>query len=468
MRNNDNDYQLRGQRRGEFVKAKVFLLMIPFVCASAGTLSGQVDCTTSTKLACQFPVSAQVLVQHTIGYSKSSAASDPAYQGANAVAGPINAAIATQLTQLPIPSASLGVVMLHEKGSDVPTPFDNLGPVLIDRPDTVGKGHIFLGFSYQRFHFNHLNGVSLSALPANFKYSQTSSTNVNDIQTFYGSESNNVDFTLDQYVGILTVGLNKKTDVSVIVPTNNVKLNATASNFAAFVYDSYAQAYTNLTPTSNTPVTSSGTASGIGDVTVTLKHLFLGGDGSRAAIAGGGTFRVPTGDELNYMGSGTIGGSAFGLFEYRARLAPHAKIAYQWNGQSQLMDLQKAKSTSLPGGMQYAFGADYRWVRALTLSADVLGSQFVNTPSFTLSTAQVCPATTTGGTCITPPTATGISQNFTSVITAKNTYSTANVSAGLKWAPIRHVILYGNVMVQMNNVGFKSDPVPQVGIAFKK
>ena len=450
------------------MKAKVILFLSSFACASTAALFGQVNCTTSTKLACQFPVSAQVLVQNTIGYTKSTATSDPAYLGASAVAGPINAAIATQLTQLPIPSTSLGVVSLHEKGSDVPVPFDNLGPILTDRPDTVGKGHLFLGFGYQHFHFNHLDGVNLSQLPANFSFSQTSSTNSQDFQTFYGSESNNIDFSLDQYVAIASYGLNRTTDISVVVPINNVTLKSTASKFSAFVYDSYSESYTNLTPASNSPVTTNGSASGIGDVTVGFKHLFLGGDGSRAAIAGGGNFRIPTGDELNYLGSGAIGGSAFGLFEYRSRLAPHAKLAYQWNDVSQLMDLQKSKSITLPGGMQYAFGADFRWVRSLTLSGDLLGSQFVNTPSFTLSTASVCPATSTSGSCITPSSSSGINSMFTSVVTGKNTYSTVNYSAGLKWTPIRHVVLYGNAMIQANNVGLKSDLVPQVGIAFKR
>jgi hypothetical protein len=36
----------------------------------------------------------------------------------------------------------------------------------------------------------------------------------------------------------------------------------------------------------------------------------------------------------------------------------------------------------------------------------------------------------------------------------------------LKWSPRPHFLLYGNVLVQLNNVGLRSDPVPLFGIAY--
>ncbi len=432
------------------MKAKALLLFILVACLPAVCLFGQVDCSTSTKLICEFPVSAEILGVHTVG--------TPFVNNVQQIAGPINASIAAQLTQLPIPSATVGTVFIQQKGSEVPVSFENLGPILTDRPDTVGKGHIFLGFSFQHFNFNAFDGQSLGALPVGFTFSQASPFNANDLQTFYGAENNNVGFKLNQYVGVLTYGITKTTDISVIVPFNSVTLAVTSSGFQAYVYDSVSNTYTNQSPTAGTTVTASGSAGGVGDVILNFKQLLIGGERSRPAITAGATFRIPSGDALNYLGSGAIGGSAYGLFEYRRRLAPHLKLSYQWNGDSQVMNLRAAPNTRLPGGLEYAAGADLKVVRSLTLALDILGNQFVNAPSFVLSAPQsLNPA---------PPAGSGIPSTFSVVSTPNNTYSTVNFSSGLKWSPGRHFLLYGNMLMQVNNVGLRSNIVPLGGIAY--
>jgi hypothetical protein len=184
--------------------------------------------------------------------------------------------------------------------------------------------------------------------------------------------------------------------------------------------------------------------------------LVIGGEGSRGAVAAGASARFPSGDALNYLGSGAFGGSIFGLFEYRARLAPHMKLSYQWNGNSQVMNLQAPPTTGLPGGLEYAAGADFKIVRSLTLAADLLGNQFVNVPSFTSSNFDLPKPAGQGGIPKTIP-----------LTTQTNlTYTTANFSGGLKWSPKAHFLLYGNVLLQLNNVGLRSDPVPLFGIAY--
>jgi hypothetical protein len=450
-------HDLRRLRRGEFVKAKILHALL-FFCASAGYAFGQVDCLTSTKLICQFPISAEILSADTFGQVYFSKAGN--------VAGPINASIATQLAQLPIPSATVGVVFIQKKGSDVPTTFENLGPVLTDRPDTVGRHHLFLGFSFQHFNFNSADGVSLNSLPVSFSFTQPSGFDPTDVQTFYASETNNINFKLNQYVGVLTFGLSKTTDVSVIVPVNSVNLAVKTSNFQAFYFDESSSAYTNESPGASTSVSTTGTASGIGDVTVSVKQLLIGGQG-RPAVAAGASFRFPSGDALNYLGSGAVGGNAYGLFEYRRRLAPHLKLGYQWNGVSQVVNIQTAPSTRLPGGLQYAAGADFKIVHSLTAAFDLLGNQFANTPSFSLTNAPLCPTSKTGA-CIAPQSGSGINPDFITQTNFANTYSTANISAGLKWAPWQHLLFYGNVLKQVNNVGLRSDLVPLFGVAFKK
>ncbi len=431
------------------MKAKALLLFVSFVCAPALYSFGQVNCLTSTKLVCQFPFNAQSLGEFAGGSQGLTALAAEA----QVVAKPINASIATQLAQLPIPSATVGIVSLRKKGSDVGVPFQNLGPVLTDRPDTVGKGHLFAGFSYQHFNFTSLDGQSLSNLPMGFSYSNAGNT----VQ-FFDSLKNNVSFQLDQYVALVTYGFTKRTDVSLVVPFNSVNLAVTTSGFTGYQYTNATQTYGQVVPAQSTVVTG-GSASGVGDVTVIVKQMLIGGDGSRGAVAAGASLRFHNGDALNYMGSGAYGGNVYGLFEYRARVAPHVKVSYQNNGTSQVMDLTKNSYLRLPGGLQYDAGFDTKVNRHLTLAIDFLGNQFDNAPAFNVNPTGTVLPLGPGGTAAPV-------QSMVSITPLNSTYSTINFSGGVKWSPFPHFLIYGNVLTQLNNVGLKSNPVPLVGIAY--
>ena len=432
------------------MKAKALLLFVSFACAPAICAFGQIDCTNSNKLVCQLPIT-------PLDFS---VAGQAAEQQAKARLNPINASFATQLTQLPVPSAAIGVVNLRDKGSDsIGTPYDNLGPILTDRPDTVGKGYLFGGFSYQRFNFNKVDGVRLGSVPVGYIYIPPK-TDSGDQQTIYGGFNNSISFKLNQYVALLTYGATPTTDVTVIIPFNEVSLDVVASNFQAYIYDSVLNQYSNESYPAGTTVKTAGSASGIGDVTVSVKQMIHGAEGTRAAISVGAAARIPTGDKLNYLGSGAWGANIYGLFSYRRKITPHLKLSYQWNGVSDLINPSATPngSKSLPGGLQYDAGADWRVRHSLTIAADILGNQFVNTPSLVSDIVNLSPPPTTAETFV--------PASLPTVSATNNTYTTANLSAGLKWSPHAGLLLYGNVLLPINNEGLRSDPVPLFGIAY--
>lgn len=436
------------------MKAKTLLLYVSLIGGSAIVAYGQVNCTTSLKLVCELPATSTTVAASLLGGD----AATKATSAATALSSAINSSIATQLTELPIPSASVGTVSLQQAGNPFGVPFDNLGPILTDRPDTVGKHRVFAGFSYQRFNFNAIDGNNLGSLPVGYTFNLT--TNSGDTLTVYGSQTANINFHLNQYVGSLTYGLTKTTDVSVVIPFSEVSLAVTTSNFQTYLYDANANQYSNESLKAGTTIPASGSASGIGDVIVSVKQLLLGQEGRPPAIAVGADFRFPSGDALNYLGSGAFGFNLHGLFEYRAKLSPHLRLGYQWNTNSQLVNIFEPSKTQLPGGLQYDAGADYRLHRKLTLAADILGSQSVNTVSLTAAPVALSPV---------PSASSGITVASVEVLnTVPDTYTSVNFSGGLKYHPFVHWILYGNVLVPLNNVGLRSDPVPLFGISFTK
>jgi hypothetical protein len=469
--------QPRRLRRSVTVKVKIALLCIAF--ASASLLSAQVNCptastTTSAPLVCQYPYSGSVLaIIYYGGNLPANTATDPIYQtlyqAGSATATPINASIATQLAQLPMPSAAAGTVTLRLPGSDVGSPFNNLGPILSDRPDTFPRRKFFLSFAYQHFNFTEIDGLQLSNFVLGAQVPGV--TLAGSTGTFYGALQSKVGLSMDQYIGLLTFGLTKSTDVTVAVPVNDVTMNVTSSNYQGYFYSNATSTYTVLTApgiTTQVPLITSGSASGVGDVTVNVKQMLFGQEG-RYAGALGAQLRFPTGDANNYLGSGAYGADVYGLIEYRGTykhhgIAPHVKIGYQWNGQSQILDIQNPPYKKLPGGQDYAFGADFGLFRTFTLIADGVGHQYVNAPGLGAGTIALANV---------PPNQTGIiiPSTIPTSLSANNTYTTFNFSGGFKWILPKtreHLLLYANVMVPINDVGLHSDPVPMVGIAFKK
>jgi hypothetical protein len=452
---------IRAHGAGGFMKTKAVVLLVSSILAPAIYAHGQIDCTTSTKLVCELPTSAAVLAASVVSQKgQTSAAQAAAIASAQSVSRAVNSSIGTQLTQLPIPSGSVGVVSLQQKDNPLGVPYENLGPILTGRPDTVGRHRLFAGFSYQHFNFTSIDGISLHSLPVGFQFSQTVQVGnqPTDTQTITSSELNKVGFQLDQYVGQVTYGLTSTTDVSVAIPFNDVSLSAVSSNFNAYIYDQNSSQYQNASLPAGTQIPSSGTANGIGDVIVNVKQLLIGKEGLRPAVSAGLDIRFPTGDALNYLGSGAYGYNLHGLFEYRWKVSPHLKVGYQWNGKSELVTSGSgsAKSASLPGGVQYDIGADYSLIRQITIAVDVLGSQFVNSPSLSISTL---------------PFSQPLPSSFaplSTVVPVTTTYTTSNISGGVKYHASRHWTLYGNVLVPLNNAGLRSNLVPLGGLSYNR
>ena len=331
----------------------------------------QIDCTTSTKLVCQIPVATRATAPGTVGNQ----------------AQAFNASFAAQLSQLPLPSSATGIVLVFDKSTNDYKVLDNLGPILTDRARTIGKRRLYLGFSFQQFNFNSINGIKLDSVP--FVLTSTSGN-----QDQYFVQTQNISFKFNQYVALATYGLTAHTDVSLIMPIVRVSLGVGQTVYGSAGYGTeyivnhppqqpptYGQVQV---PIPYTP----GIASGIGDVMVNVKHEFTGE--SRVRFAGGMLLRFPTGDALNYLGSGAYGFNPYGVFSYDSRVSPHARIGYIWNTNTVLIQSTNISSPSctststppaagcvsssqLPGGLQYDVGADAKIFQRVTLAADLFG-----------------------------------------------------------------------------------------------
>ena len=131
-------------------------------------------------------------------------------------------------------------------------------------------------------------------------------------------------------------------------------------------------------PSADTEMTrqyfAEGSAGGVGDLVARVKTTLMR-EGTRA-FAAGLDVRMPTGDEKNLLGSGALGLRPFAAVSASmGAFAPHANVAYQWNGESPLAgDVRTGEEADLPDQFMYVVGADVLIAERLSVIFDLSGS----------------------------------------------------------------------------------------------
>ena len=211
-----------------------------------------------------------------------------------------------------------------------------------------------------------------------------------------------------------------------------------------------------------------GSASGIGDVFLRGKYTVH--QWERAGVAVGVDVRLPTGDALNFLGSGAVGVKPFGVFSYRARITPHALVGYEINGSSTLAGSNivplpggatPVSKASLPNRLVYVVGADVRVTKRLTGAFDIYGQRLFSAPQL------VAQSYTDLGKC-----ADLNCTNYTTGSTHPDLASRSadisinDASVGLKLRLLQRLVATGNVLIKIDDGGLRSRAVPLVGLSY--
>lgn len=396
----------------------------------------------------------------------------------------LSTAIGTQLAVLPFISPASGFTYKFDTNLGVFERTTNgFGPIYSERADTIGRGKVSFGVSYQRFRFGNLDGLNLHAIPAAFTH--LPDTGPGGVAEPYEADViktvNNIDLNLDQAVLFGSVGITDRIDVSIAVPMISVRMGATSSadivRVSGPTFSINGQTFPN--PHSFTSdgsslhntYASNGMASGFGDVTFRIKDNVIQREGYRIAVAL--DIRTPTGDPLKFLGTGAVGLRPFIIVSAGKRLSPHANFGFQWNGQSVLagdvtgttfaenaagqttVTNGPAIKHNLPRNIQYSVGADYGATKRLSLSADYLGQTIFDAPSIASDTfiTQNIP----GGTGPIP------------IPTVKSVvgYVYLNTgSIGFKYELLDNLLLTTNVLVKLDNNGLRQNVTPLFALSY--
>jgi hypothetical protein len=410
----------------------------------------------------------------------------------------ITSEIGSQLSQLPLAAPIAGLIFSFNPAMGVVTEItSNFGPILSERAPTLGRHKLFVGVSYQYFDFDRADGINLRNIPAVYNHEQDNTVActpgsggcASDGYWVFAHDTittqNRLDLRIHQVTPAAVFGLTNRLDVSVAVPILVVGLSmtstATINTFERAPYENPAADQNScemnplppftgcmhqfstmtvkgetLLPIANTIqghnqaiFSSSNSAAGIGDVI--FRGKFQAIKHERAGLALGVDLHAPTGAETQFLGSGTWGVRPFAAFSYSSRVAPHASVGYQVNGDSILAgDPTTGTKGHLPNVVTYDAGVDAGVTKLISLSGDFIGQSLLSAQKLVQTTYVDFVGNSNPNIASLP----GVTTNQLSF------------AAGGKFRGSGGLLVTANVLFPLNNAGLHARPVPLIGLAY--
>lgn len=361
-------------------------------------------------------------------------------------------AIVGQLVTVPPPSPSSGFTYEFDPATGVfRRTTESFGPILAQRAETVGAGRVSVGFAYQSYHFQTVEGLDLNKVPAVFTHDNAELLGGRqDVVT----TTTSIDASVAQYTTYLTVGVTDRFDISAALKfvTNDLKVRSDASIQRIGTTNELTHFYRQADGSVGTTreFWSLGHASGLGDIAIRLKTT-IDQEKSRG-VAAGLDIRLPTGDQMNLLGTGTAGLEPFiVLSSTHERLSPHANASYQWNGSSILAgNPATGESADFPDQFSYAAGADLAVNTRVTLALDLLGRYVINAERLAQEPFHALDGKST----------------FPNTVFSQQSFNALSGSVGVKANLHDRLLLTGNLLFALDDHGVRDRVVPMIAFEY--
>lgn len=357
-------------------------------------------------------------------------------------------AMVGQLVTVPIPTPSSGFTYEFDSALGVfKRSSGSFGPILTDRAETVGAGRIAFGFAQQHFRFQTIEGLDLDKVPAVFTH--------DDAQLLGGRQDvvttvNSIQATVNQFTGFVTVGVTDRLDISAAVKfvSNDLKVKSDATIQRLGTTNELTHFYrlSDGSIGNRRVFYAQGRASGLGDITVRLKNRI---DNDMAV---GVDVRLPTGDQMNLLGTGAAGAQPFFIYSKSAqRMSPHVNASYQWNGSSILAgNPATGESADFPDIVAYAVGADLAVNPRVTMAFDVLGRYYIRAERLSQETFVARDGVRT----------------FPNIQFSEDSFNQLSGSMGVKINLGSRLLLDGNLLFALDDHGVRDRVTPLLALEY--
>jgi hypothetical protein len=266
---------------------------------------------------------------------------------------------------------------------------------------------------------------------------------------------NSIDASVAQYTTYLTFGITDRFDISAAMKfaSNDLTVRSAATIHRLGTTNPLTHFFRQNDGEIGTERVfwAIGHAAGVADTTVRLKAA-LDRRPSRA-ISAGLDIRLPTGDQMNLLGTGTTGLAPFVIVSSTLhRVSPHLNASYQWNGQSILAgNPATGESAEFPDQLTYAVGADIALNTRITLALDALGSYYVDAERLAQETFHALDQQST----------------FANIAFSRESFNALNGSIGLKVNVIGRLLVDGNLLFALDDHGVRDRVVPLVALQYE-
>jgi hypothetical protein len=361
-------------------------------------------------------------------------------------------ALVRELVNLPLPSPAGGFTYQFDPTLGVfQRTTESLGPILADRADTIGARHVSFGFAYQRYTYDTVEGLDLGRIPAVFTHDNAALRGGReDVVT----TSNAIEATVSQLTMFVTLGATDHLDVSLAVPfvSNELKVvsDATIHRLGTTNPLTHFFRQSDGSVGERRIFTAMADASGIGDLMIRVKSTIAKRRSS--AVAAGVDVRLPTGDEMNLLGSGAAGLQPFAIWSGTfQKVSPHLNASYRWNGSSVLAGNPATGDTAhFPDQAAYAAGADVSVNPRLTVSLDLLGRYVVNPERLRRQEFHALDDRSV----------------FANIGFARQSFHAMSGAVGLKANLIQRLLLEVNLLFKIDDHGLRDKVTPLIGVDY--
>jgi hypothetical protein len=364
-----------------------------------------------------------------------------------------NTALASQLVNVPLPSPASGFTYEFDPTLGVFTrTTQSFGPILAERWETIGGNRFSFGFTYQRFTFDTVEGLDLDNIPAVFTHDgfQLGGGRADVVTT-----NNSISATVNQITSFLTYGVTDRLDISIAIPlvSNELRVisEATAQRIGTTDLEVHFFRQVDGGLGDRRLFTASGSASGLGDITVRIKGAVAGspgGNGLSLAL----DLRVPTGDEEDLLGAGAAGLAPFLIWSATAgAFSPHVNVGYRWNGESILAgDPTTGETGDLPDQAFYTVGADFALGSRFTFALGLLGQYVIDSPRVGVKEFLAADGTS----------------RFQTLAFTQDSFNEMSGAVGFKLNAVENLLIDFNLLFNIDNNGLRDKVTPLVGVEY--
>jgi hypothetical protein len=345
----------------------------------------------------------------------------------------------TAARSVPVISSSAGFTYRYNPATEVfERTSQTLGPLFVERPDTLGRNKFNISVSFQYVELNTFNGTDLKELQNDDPI--VLRTVVGGTPTGFTATRLRYSLGLQQYVTSVsaTYGILDDLDINLLVPivSTRMRVGVHAQDVAAAGPDGV------FSPSPGFERTGfdKGDAVGIGDILVRAKYQLPRWEWLRSAL--GLQLRLPSGSSSDFQGTGDVELSPFVYLSTVLwdRVEPEMNLGIDYNAN----DVSRSAA-------RYALGVDVDVTRWCNVNVAYLGrSQFDRSSSDSDDTNF---QHLHNGQLVSEPLL-GLEFDRT---------DTSDLSFGVRFVVWRNVMLYANGIYAINDDGLRNDTIIPAG-----